>query len=273
MSTFSLKNLVLGTAVISGIVFMTACNKNESSQNGDYDGVTRLRVTLTDDPGDFKQVWIDVKDVRINRTDQDDQNWTSLQGVKPGAYNLLDLVNGKDTILAEAAIPSGKISQIRLILGDNNYIVTRTGEKIMLDAPSAQHSGLKLNINQDVVGGIMNKLTLDFDVAKSIVKAGNSGKYILKPVIRGVLQAIGGNIKGFVLPDSVKTAVLAIRGTDTIASTYTGPGAFQIRGVDAGTYSLKFIPVDTTFRTASKDGVVVTVGQITTVDTIRLQKK
>ena len=68
----------------------------------------------------------------------------------PGLYNLMDLTNGKDTILADAEIPQGSISQIRLILGDNNFIITKSGEKKMLTTPSAQQSGLKVQIKQDV---------------------------------------------------------------------------------------------------------------------------
>jgi hypothetical protein len=266
----TMKNLALGALMLGGIGLLASCSETDGNPN---EGKARLQIALTDDPGDYKEVWIDVKDIRFNVTDADDQNWSSLPGVHPGMYNLLDLVNDKDTILADAEIPSGRLSQIRLVLGENNYIITNRGEKLMLTTPSAQQSGLKLNIHQPVIGGIINKLTLDFDVAKSIVEAGNSGKYILKPVIRAVLEAVGGNIKGFVLPDTVQTAVLAIRGTDTIASTYTAAGGYLLRGIEAGTYSMHYLPTDTTFLPAVKDGVTVTLGQITTVDTVRLQKK
>ncbi|MGX5817423.1 DUF4382 domain-containing protein [Chitinophaga lutea] len=268
--TLKLKNLALGALLIGGATYFTACDMNDDGVSNDK---ARLQIALTDDPGDYKEVWIDVQDVRINVSDADDQNWTSLKGVKTGMYNLLDLVNDKDTVLADAEIPSGKLSQIRLVLGDNNYIITNAGVKLPLTTPSAQQSGLKLNIHQPVVAGIVNKLTLDFDVAKSIVEAGNSGKYILKPVIRTVLEAVGGNLKGYVLPDSVQTAVLVIRGADTIASTYTAPGAWQLRALEAGTYALHFLPTDTTFKAFVKEGVTVTTGQITTVDTVRLQKR
>lgn len=265
-----LKNLALGTMMLGGIALMASCSQTDNNGSG---GNARLQIALTDDPGDYAEVWIDVKDIRINVTDADDQNWKTLPGVNPGMYNLLDLVNDKDTILADAEIPSGQLGQIRFVLGENNYIITNRGEKLMLTTPSAQQSGLKLNIHQPVIGGIINKLTLDFDVAKSIVEAGNSGKYILKPVIRTVLEAVGGNMKGFVLPDSVKTAVLAIRGTDTIASTYTAAGGYLFRGMEAGTYSLHYLPTDTLFKPAVKDGITVTIGQITTIDTVRLEKK
>lgn len=265
-----LKNLTLGMLLLGGISTLTSCYESASD---DSMGKTRLQIALTDDPGDYKEVWIDVKEIRYNLTDADDQNWNTLPGVKTGMYNLLDLVNDKDTVLADAEIPTGKLGQIRLVLGDNNYIITNRGEKLMLTTPSAQQSGLKLNIHQPVIGGIINKLTLDFDVAKSIVEAGNSGKYILKPVIRAVLEAVGGNIKGAVVPDTVKTAVLAIRGTDTVASTYTAAGGYLLRGIDAGTYALHFLPTDTTFLPAVKEGVAVTLGRVTTADTVRLQKK
>lgn len=262
------KNLALGTLLLGGIATQTACSNSDSDGSPEK---TRLQIALTDDPGDFSEVWIDVKEIRINSSDADDQNWVPLPGVKAGAYNLLELVNDRDTILADAEIPTGKISQIRLVLGDNNYLVTNEGERIDLTTPSAQQSGLKLNIHQAVVGGIINKLTLDFDVAKSIVKAGNSGKYILKPVIRTVLEAVGGNIRGGVLPDSVQTAVLAIQGPDTIASTYSLGGGYLIRGIPAGAYDLHFLPTDTNFLPAVKTAVPVTLGQVTTVDTVRLQ--
>ena len=53
----------------------------------------------------------------------------------PGLYNLMDLTNGRDTILADAEIPQGSISQIRLILGENNFIITKDGEKRCLPHP------------------------------------------------------------------------------------------------------------------------------------------
>jgi hypothetical protein len=59
---------------------------------------------------------------------------------------------------------------------------------------------------------------------------------------------------------------------DTVASTYTDHGAYLMKGLDAGTYSLHFIPTDSTFQTAIKDGVTVTLGQVTAVDTLTLVK-
>jgi hypothetical protein len=142
-------------------------------------------------------------------------------------------------------------------------------QMIKLTTPSAQQSGLKINIHQDINEGVLYKMLLDFDAARSIVETGN-GKYMLKPVIRATLQAQGGSIRGYVLPDSVRTNVMAIKGTDTI-STYTLNGGYILKGVDAGTYALYFNP-DSPYISQTKTGVIVNTNQVTTVDTVRLQK-
>ena len=262
------------STILSGIVIMTTvllavgCQKNKS--NGDK---PRLQVRLTDAPDpNVKEVWVDIEGIAIKMGDSAE---ITLANSYPGLYNLLNFTNGKDTILADAEIPVGRISQIRLLLGDNNYIITKDGQKIMLSTPSAQQSGLKVQIQQDVTGGILYRMILDFDAGKSIVKAGNSGQYLLKPVLR-VLSFVpsGGSVKGVVAPDSIVTAIYAIKGPDTIASTFTqvGNGNYMIKDIPAGSYSFSYVPNDTIHKTATRS-VAVTLGQITIVDSVKLEKK
>lgn len=261
------------STILSGVVIMAAtmlavsCQKNKSGDK------PRLQVRLTDAPDpNVKEVWVDIKGIAVKMGDSAE---ITLSNAYPGLYNLLDLTNGKDTILADAEIPAGRISQIRLLLGDNNYIITKTGQKINLTTPSAQQSGLKVQIQQDVTGGILYRLVLDFDAAKSIVKAGNSGQYLLKPVLR-ILSFVpsGGSVKGVVVPDSIITAIYAINGPDTVASTFTqvGNGNYMIKDIPAGSYTFSYVPNDTIHKTATRS-VPVTLGQITIVDTVRLEKK
>jgi hypothetical protein len=191
-----------------------------------------------------------------------------LPGVKTGTYDVLRLANGKDTLLADAEINSGKISQIRLVLGSNNYVKIN-GQRFDLQTPSAQQSGLKLKINQNVTEGITYKLLMDFDASRSIVTTG-SGAFILKPVIRTSLEAMGGSVKGYVLPNTFATAVYALQGTDTIAGTYTVNGAYMLKGLAAGTYSLAFAPSDVTYQKQTKSGVAVVLNNVTKIDTVRL---
>jgi hypothetical protein len=264
-----MKTIIFKLFIATTIIALTFISCSKLDRNSSSSDQSRLQVFLTDDPGPYQAVLIDVKDVQINYSNDSTGSWQSLANVKQGQYDLLTLVNDKDTMLADADIKSGTIEQIRLVLGTENFVKIN-GELIKLETPSAQQSGLKLNIHQGVVQGILYKVMLDFDASKSIHKTGN-GKYMLKPVIRTTLEAQGGSISGFVLPDTVKTEVLAIQGPDTIASTFTGSnGGYLIRALAAGTYSLSFLPNDTTFKNEIKSGISVTTGNVTVVDTVHL---
>lgn len=256
--------LVLLTFTL-GAFALTSCSKNEKSEKE-----ARMQVFLTDQPANYGAVNIEVKDVMINYSSDTGSGWVSLGGVKSGTYDILKLVNGNEALLADAAIKSGTISQIRLVLGENNT-VNLGGQSFDLKTPSAQQSGLKIKLNQAVNEGISYKLILDFDASRSIVRTGND-KFILKPVIRASVEADGGSIKGYVKPATFPTSVYALRGTDTVAGTITSNGNYQMKAIAAGTYSLSFMPSDTAYKVQSKAGVVVNKNQVTVVDTVTLVK-
>ncbi|MGN6420111.1 MAG: DUF4382 domain-containing protein [Pseudobacter sp.] len=262
------KYLFFSASLLLSSMFFYSCSEDDP-----VNGTARLEVRLTDDPGDYEEVNIDIVDIQINVSDDDSKGWESLPNVRKGIYNLLDLVNDKDTLLVNADIPAGRVQQIRLILGPNNTLKLNGGAIEPLQTPSAQQSGLKLNIHQSVSAGILYTLVMDFDAARSIVTTGN-GKYILKPVIRTVLQEAGGSISGVVTPYNFRTAVFAIQGTDTVAGTSTDlMGNYLIRGLSAGTYTVGYAPASDNFNSQNKSGVIVTTGSVTKLDTVALQPR
>jgi hypothetical protein len=267
----TMRRIYVVSAFILSVVSLTvliSCKKN-----GTGDGKARLQVYLTDDPGDYQAVYIDVKDVQINVTGDANNGWQSLQGVNAGVYDLLRLVNDEDTILADAEIPSGRLHQIRLVLGTENYVkLEGTTELIKLETPSAQQSGLKLNIQYDVTEERLYTILLDFDVAKSIVNTGNN-KYILKPTIRAILNAVGGTIKGVVVPKDFQTAVYAIQGVDTIATTFTGTtGGYIIKGLPASSYNVFYRPSSIIYKDSLRTGISVMFNTTTKIDTTFLRQ-
>ena len=261
-------NSVLLCSVLTILLF--ACQRETRSGSMNK---ARLQVFLTDDPGDYESVYIDIKDILINVSDDTTGGWQSLLGENAGVYDLLKLVNDDDTLLADAEIPSGRLHQIRLVLGSENYVkLEGSPDMIKLETPSAQQSGLKLNIQHDVNAGILYTLVLDFDVAKSIVKTGNA-KYILKPTIRTVLQSAGGSLKGIVMPSGFQSSVFAVQGPDTVASTFTGSnGGYIIKGLAAGSYDVHYHPSDTTYMDSVRTGININLGQVTIVDTTFLHQ-
>ena len=257
-------------AILALIFTLNACKKSDTSNNNQP---SRINIHLTDAPADYQAVWIDIEQVMVkgNSDSSGDDGWVSVPLLRPGKYNLLDLRNGKDTLLGGVDLPAGTVSQIRLILGESNQLVLNDGTTVDLKTPSGQESGIKLNVDADLKAGIPYELVLDFDASRSIVKAGNSGQYILKPVIRTFAKAAGGGIQGVVLPDSANAQVMAISGVDTLGAIPDASGAYKFWGVPAGSYNLIFSADSTTgYKSDTVNNIAVTVGNITTADTVRL---
>ena len=250
------------------VFIMASCS--ESSETGA--NYARLQVRLTDSPGDYQEVNVDIQGVQVHVYNEDSEDgWIDLD-VNAGVYDLLKLTNGLDTLLASGELPAGKISQIRVILGDNNSIKVDE-ETISLKTPSAQQSGLKIKVNTELSEGITYTILLDFDAARSIVKAGASGKYILKPVIRGITEATAGAITGTVSNPAASPAVYAIVDTDTLGTSFANEtGKFMIKGLPAGTYLVSFEPAEG-FVMEDVEGVEVTVGNITDLGEVLVEEE
>jgi len=147
------------------------------------------------------------------------------------------------------------------------------GVSYPLTTPSAQQSGLKLNVNATLIAGVDYKLWIDFDAARSIVQTG-AGSYILKPVIRTFTEATSGGIKGLSLPVTAKGWVFAIQNTaDTIASTPADiiTGAFLLRGLPAASYKVSFHATAGTYQDTTLGNVVVANGAVTDVGSVTLR--
>lgn len=249
------KCILLSLAFLS--LFFVACEDDEKR--------ARIEVWLTDAPGDYQEVNVDIQGVEVHSNETDnEQGWQALQ-VTPEVYNLLELTNGEETKLGGLELPGGKISQIRLKLGEENTIKVKD-VVYPLSTPSAQQSGLKLQINQALTAGITYKIVLDFDAAKSVVETG-AGEYSLKPVIRAVAQAEDGAIEGKVEP-AAKVAISVKSGEEVVTTTYSNEnGEFLIRGLQPGTYVLEFdgegdAPVVQKAAVEVQLGVVTDVGVV-----------
>jgi len=226
-------------------VFLFACDNDSENSS--------VSIRLTDAPSDYEAVWLDIQGIEIHfTTESGDGQWISLENINKGLYNLLDYSNGKDTLLISTDITSGNISQIRLILGDQNSLVTAEGT-FPLSIPSSSTSGLKFNLHETLEPGITKNIWIDFDASKSIVKSGN-GSYHLKPVIRAYTESTSGAIKGFVNPKASLPTIYAILGSDTLSTIADTSGYFMIGGTPEGTYTVKFAPVQP-YLSLTIDGV------------------
>jgi len=247
--------------LLFGFVTLFSCSKNESNN-------ATLKVFLTDAPGDYEKVMIDVQSVEVHvGNDQSESGWRTLETFSPKVFNLLDFTNGLDTLLGTLELPSGEISQIRLTLGSDNS-VTQNGETYPLTVPSGYTSGIKLNLHTMLLDGITYKVWIDFDAARSIVETG-SNQFKLKPVIRTFASATSGAIKGIISPSIAKPYVMAIVNTDTIGTIAGDDGNFLIKGVPDGTYKVVFDPIDG-YAEKNIENVAVTLGEVKDLGTVNI---
>ena len=164
-SVFCFISLALATALT-----IISCQKDSDQ--------TRLQIHLTDEPADFEEVNVDLKQVNI-KFDDSESNWKTVE-TKAGIYNLLDLQNGIDTLIADGMIPSGTVKEIRLVLGSENTLKV-SGVTYPLVIPSGSESGLKIKLNKQVRGAI-DSVIIDFNAFLSVKEEQDGFK--LRPVLQ-----------------------------------------------------------------------------------------
>ena len=241
-----------------GVVF-ASCS---TDSNGD---TASFSINLVDAPGNYDQVNIEVVGVEVIINDE-----IVNVDVQEGIYDLLELTGGVSALLAEGELPAGELSQMRLILGDDNNLII-DGDVHSLKVPSGQQSGLKLNIHQTLEPGIRYDFILDFNVDKSIVVLGNNSGYNLKPVIRATTLAESGAVSGLVEPASTESLIVASNGTVEISAYTDETGAFLLYGVPEGNYTITVTPAEgSNFSSTSVENVGVTKGETTVLETITL---
>ncbi|MGE5115421.1 MAG: DUF4382 domain-containing protein [Betaproteobacteria bacterium] len=276
----------LAAAAAVAALALAACGGG----GGGTSGTGTLSMSLTDAPAcGFDQVNVTITDISVNQSasaGDNDGGWVHIP-ITAQKIDLLDLQNGALSTLGQTPLPPGKYTQMRLLLASNtgatmaNSVVPTppagvVGTEYPLDTPSAQRTGLKMNVDIDIAADQMADFVIDFNACKSVVTAGASGKYLLKPVLRVTPQFISG-VKGTVDASieggtGANTMVmLEVPGTSTTAPVVvkaTAPdsnGNYLLEPVGAGTYDL--VVTSNGHATAVVTGVVVQDKLVTTIAT------
>ena len=260
------RRTALALAGFGAAALIAACGGG----GGGGGGTGTLQVSLTDAPAcGYDHVWVDVQKVRIHQSStasDTDAGWSEI--AVNSRIDLLSLTNGVLQTLGQVPLQAGKYQQMRLVLGSNNAVVVtgNGGTETALSTPSGMQSGLKMNVDVDIAADKMADVVLDFDACKSIVHAGNSGNYLLKPVLSVTPHFLSG-INGYVdatlaLPTttvSVQQAGVVVKSSAPLSS-----GQFVLP-VASGTYDL--VVTSAGHATAVVTGVVVTTDTVTSVST------
>lgn len=231
-----------------------------------------LNLAMTDAPAcGYDHVYVTVNKIRVHQSAAADGTellgWRELS-IPTQRIDLLSLTNGVLQELGSLPLPVGNYQQLRLVLAENPVnpttanplanalVLSGSGTEIPLTTPSAQQSGFKLQARFDVQSGQVADMVLDFDACRSIVKAGGSGRYNLKPVV-AVIPRLTTAIEGFVDPALASGVVVSTRDPDNnLRATVPNPVT--------GKFTLAYLPESTNY-TVVVAGQNLTTAAITNV--------
>src|SRR6185369_7581075 len=163
----------------------------------------------------FDHIFVTVEKVRVRRHakgSDENSGWTDIALPAPRRADLLNLADGLLHELGTAPLPAGHYGGFRLVLASNSATgagslanaVQPTGGSLAALSPPGQ-GGLKLQADFEVPAGqVADLVPADFDPCQSIVRAGNSGRFLLQPTIAARAVVVPANperrIDGFISP-------------------------------------------------------------------------
>lgn len=176
---------LLFTGLLVVAVLLTGCDAVSSS-----DAESRMVVRMQDNPDDIAEAWVTIERLELVGEDS-----IVVLSEEVQDYDLLTLQDGVTATLADTPIPPGTYSQLRMIVADESEVLlTDADAPVTLKVPSGTETGIKVLLGEFEIASDADlvEVLIDFDVAASFVKAGASGQYIFKPVIKPLTLEVNG---------------------------------------------------------------------------------
>lgn len=203
--TMKTKNQLFGMIVvfISAISFGLLSCSNDENINGEG----QIKMNITDAPIDEEGVtgvYITFLGIEYQKEGGPWQTAEEFEG--PVTINLLELQNGRTELLGDFTAGAGRYTGVRFKLdaatrgstasNPGCYITFEDGTQVPLFVPSGEQTGYKAVGEFTVPVNGTVEITADFDLRKSVTKAGVTGMYLLKPTIRVIVNNEAGDIRG-----------------------------------------------------------------------------
>jgi hypothetical protein len=164
-----MKVLAAAFALTAGCAVDTSTEEHQSAPRA-----PQIEVRLTDAPGDFESVWVNIASVAIEAGG----DWVTLTE-EPQRFDLLTLQNDVTAALGNAQLAPGMYGQLRLIVDTASVVVG--GVESPLQIASGAQTGIKINLDRAIEADTTYSLTLDFDAHKSVKTTGQG--FLMTPVI------------------------------------------------------------------------------------------
>jgi hypothetical protein len=231
-----------------------ACDDSPTDEDS---GGTTLSVYLKDAPGDVDKVWLQIDDVVL----AGDEAPRSLLTEPTGLIEVSALIDSATALARNHEIDAGTYREVRLVLGG---AVLQTAQNVYafgdvelpeglvstgtLQCPSCSQSGIKVKLAEALtLEEGENGFLLDVDLTQSFGhQAGQSGKWVMHPVVHGSVADPGAIEDG--------TAFGRITGTVALANDDGGvPIEVPTCGGEARTLA-DFVPAATAATLTDDEG-------------------
>ena len=215
MKTFKLSSWIILSLIL---LMFVACGGGGGS-GGDVATGT-LSLSLTDaSSSDYQTVFVTIDEVQVHLggSENNPNHWKSVDmPISPLTVDLFDLVNGVREDLGLVDLDAGRYTQMRLIIGNYpnpdyhpfaNYVITNAETPVVheLKIPSGHNTGFKVVNGFTINADQMTELILDFDATRSVIQAGSSGQWLLKPTVKAIEEEGYAIIEGRVTDGAIPT--------------------------------------------------------------------
>ena len=193
-----------------------------------------LALSLSDaSSSDYKAVFVTIDEVQVHLggNENNPNNWKSVDmPISPLTVNLFDLVNGVREDLGLVDLTAGQYTQMRLIIGNYpnpddhpfaNYVITNSETPVVheLKITSGDKTGFKIVNGFTINANQRTELILDFNATRSVIQAGSSGQWLLKPTVKALEEEGYAIVEGRVT-DGVEPTPSGINGVLVTVQKY-----------------------------------------------------
>jgi hypothetical protein len=186
----------LAVLLIAGLVALAGCSagpggSDDDPSSGGSSGTATINFWVSDQPGaieDFETLNVTVTRVgfkpangTMNESTNDSENGSEAESgwverdVNDTTVDLTELRGENASLVDQVSVPNGTYTKTVMYVSETNGTLT-DGMQTNVKLPSE-----KLQLNSEFTAGANESVDFVFDI--QVTKAGNSGKYVIRPVI------------------------------------------------------------------------------------------